>query len=76
MKKLVFYAVICSLVVGTIIACLENRIFVEDVPLRLAINSIFITVFLAVISVVSSKYFSDQTTDRILEELKKMNRVE
>ena len=71
MKKLIFSVIIISSAALTIIAFLLNRLAMEDVPLRLAVNSIFITIFLSVISVVSSKYFSDQTTERILEELKK-----
>jgi len=71
MKRLFFYTFVISLVAATIVACLANRLLTEDVPLRLAVNSIFITVFLSVVSVISSKYFSDQTTERILDELKK-----
>ena len=71
MKKLIFYTIVIATVAATIVACLTNRLFQEDASLRLAVNAIFITVLLSIISVVSSKYFSDQTTDRILDELKK-----
>jgi hypothetical protein len=50
-----------------------DDMFVLDVGLKQIYEDVAIAITLAIIGVTSSKYFSDETTHSVLQEVKKMN---
>ncbi len=72
MKRLVFRTLIIVSFVGLSISWIITRLTVADFDARIVYISTFLAIFLGAVSIIGSKYFSDKTTERIQEELRKM----
>lgn len=72
MKRLVFRTLIIVSFVGLSISWIITRLTVADFDARIVYISAFLAIFLGAVSIIGSKYFSDKTTERIQEELRKM----
>lgn len=72
MKRLIFRVLIIVSFIGLSISWVITRFTVDDFDTRIIYISTFLAVFLGAVSIIGSKYFSDKTTERIQEELKKM----
>ncbi|MGI0055964.1 MAG: hypothetical protein ACREAK_01175 [Nitrosarchaeum sp.] len=71
-QRTVFIAIIVISVISYAVLVFLDRQYVNDLGLDLTIADILLAVVLSIIGITASRYFSDQTTNSTLQELKKL----
>ena len=72
MRRTVFIAIIVISVISYAVLVFLDRQYVSDLGLDLTIADVILAVVLSIIGITASRYFSDQTTNSTLQELKKL----
>ena len=72
MKKAVSLTIIIATAAFFGFFTIIDDMFVHDEGLRQIYEDVALAIVLAVIGITGSKYFSDSTTDTVLQEVKKM----